>query len=69
LLLSQKRETLIIGSSERSKSDKTDSLNANEDEQKHFKKQILIPTKEEEDTVKHSKAREKDHQILAKAPK
>lgn len=69
MLLSQKREPLLIGSSERSKSDKTDSLNANEDEHKHFKKQLLVPAKDDEDTAKNIKIQEKDPQIIAKTTK
>jgi hypothetical protein len=39
VLLGQRKDLLPIGSSERSKSDKTDSLIANEESAKSFKKQ------------------------------
>lgn len=41
-LLSQRKDLPLLGSSEKSKSDKTDSLNANQEESRAFKKQPVF---------------------------
>jgi chromosome segregation ATPase len=41
-LLAQRRDLPVVASSDKSKSEKTDSLNANEEESKAFKKQPLF---------------------------
>jgi hypothetical protein len=42
MLLNQRKDVGAINSSDRSKSDKTDSVNANEDDHKNFKKQNAL---------------------------